>query len=346
MRQQEDALYAAESELAANRSELTATRLEVDALRTQLAQRGESTILPEQAHALYRATGIRINKLRSGGLDNDDQPGDDEFLAVVTPHDADGELIKVPGDIELELYDMALPEKDRRIGQWEFGVGKAHNNWQSGLMGAGYQFKVPWQQQPTNSELVLHARLRTTDGRSFDASEPIVIEPPTGNTALSSNASTRHSTANVASRRSRPPHIFPRGRPEKLVRRSDAVNPTKGKRPKRSPRDLKMTSKGRSSAIRLTGGLFQDEKLPPLKSKRSADAKENVSALFEQDRNPTASAARSTPRTKQRFRFVQAGSDSDFEPRVDEPINPFESSGSDSKSSGDSNDDELPDWAR
>ncbi len=180
LRQQEDRVVRMETELRTAQSELAAAQGETHHLREQLAGRGQQTLLPEQADSMFRATGIQFNRLLTGGLDRDGSKGDELVSAVVVPHDADGELVKLPGRIELTAYDLSQNQEQKLIGKWEYGVEECRGLWHSGFLGSGYLIRVPWTQIPSNSKVLLHARLTTPDGRQFDTSEHVEIEPPNG----------------------------------------------------------------------------------------------------------------------------------------------------------------------
>ena len=178
LRDQEDAISRLESDLDAANADLAVARKETQTLRDQLARRGEKTILPEQADVLYRATGIRFHKLFTGGDDADGIPGDELLSVLLIPHDHDGEPVKLPGEIQLDVSDPARPQDRQRIGTWEFSVDESRDFWHRGFIGSGYLFRLPWKQVPQSSELLLHARMTAPDGRQFDASQVIHITPP------------------------------------------------------------------------------------------------------------------------------------------------------------------------
>lgn len=178
LRRQEHRLRALESELSETRSKLETARRETEIVRSRLARRGEKTPRPEQTMALARLTGVRINGLLTGGLDRDDRPGDELLTTVLVPHDADGETVKIDGRIELQVFDLAQPRDKQRLGGWSFSVEEARRNWHSGFLASGFQFRLPWPQTPTSSELLLHARFITSDGRQFDTSRTIQVTPP------------------------------------------------------------------------------------------------------------------------------------------------------------------------
>ncbi len=177
LRRQEDRANQLQSNLDEARSQLSAARSEANALRSQLTERGQKTILPEQAAVLFRATGIKFSGLMTGGLDRDGAPGDELLNVVLAPHDSEGDVVKLPGRIQLDVFDLSRPDNDRLIGRWEFTVDESRQHWNRTWFGSGYHFNLPWQQLPESNELLLHARLTTTDGRVFNASTTIHIHP-------------------------------------------------------------------------------------------------------------------------------------------------------------------------
>ncbi len=169
LRQQEDQLFAIRTQLETAETELRVAQKEVGALRVQLAKNGAPGLLPEQAQSLYRVTGIRVNKFFTGGLDRDNQPGDDLLNVVLTPHDEQGESVKLPGRLELEVLDLSAAEPARRLGVWHFPAEELAKLWHSGLT-TGFQLRLPWQRQPSSEDLMVQARFVTADGREFGTS--------------------------------------------------------------------------------------------------------------------------------------------------------------------------------
>jgi hypothetical protein len=183
LREQEDRQFDLEAALKKSQSELEIVQRQNDMLHKRLAENSEGNILPEQADALFHATGIRIQKWMTGGLDRDEQPGDELLTAVIVPHDDDGETVKLPGTLHLLVLDPSLPHDQQRIGEWTFTSEESRRHWHKGMIASGYQFRLPWQHIPHSSKLVLHATLTTTDGRIFHAGEFIHVEPPESNVA-------------------------------------------------------------------------------------------------------------------------------------------------------------------
>ncbi|MFG0334025.1 MAG: hypothetical protein ACF8TS_11735 [Maioricimonas sp. JB049] len=178
LREQQQQLLQYEQQLAGVRSELGSARSEMEMLRQQVARQGASPIPPEHVAALVSVSGIQFNTLLTGGRNRDGSPGDEVLAVVLTPHDQDGDLVKIGGEIEIEALDMSLPSDSRQIGLWTFDAEAAREMWHSGFVSAGFQFELPWHRPPSSRNVIVHARLITPDGRRFDASHTVAVDPP------------------------------------------------------------------------------------------------------------------------------------------------------------------------
>ena len=170
LRDHRDRLASLAPELAPTRSERAALRRQRDALLRQVGSpRAAAVVHPEQADLLVRVGGLRINTWMTGGSNLDAKDGDDELVVLLQPHDIDGEPVKLPGKVQIELVDPALPEATRQLGTWTFSPTACRNHWHGGMLARGFRFHLPWQTAPTHARLLLHARFDTTDGRTFNA---------------------------------------------------------------------------------------------------------------------------------------------------------------------------------
>ena len=188
IREQQSYIAETERQMAQSRTELHRIRREADNLRAELARVGNGTLPVEHSETLVRVAKLQIHSLLSGGVNKDERPGDDAFVAQLAPVDDDGEVVKLPGNIELTLIDPAMPEDEREIGQWSFTADECRGRWTRGFAGAGYQFTVPLSAPPEHDSLVLHAKLTTVDGRSFDASHILRVTPANALTTASGRA--------------------------------------------------------------------------------------------------------------------------------------------------------------
>ncbi len=147
-------------------------------LRSQLNKHHQVSLTQEQADVAYRAEGIKFNMLLTSGQDRDGQPGDEGISVMLIPIDAHGDQVKLVGEVELDLFDMTLPTEQQRLGKWSFTMEEVRASWHSGFISTGYLFQVDWQKRPVAKELTLHARLTIPDGRKFNATTQIKVEPP------------------------------------------------------------------------------------------------------------------------------------------------------------------------
>lgn len=178
LRLQEDRIYSMKNDLDQKDQDLETARREVRTLQAQLSTKTQTVAYPEQTHVMAVAEGVRFNKLRTGGLDEDGQDGDDVLSAVLTPYDGSDELVKLPGEVEFRLYDLTRPKGEQNLGQWKFGPQETSDHWHKSFLASGYLFKLPWQQIPTTEELTLVARFKSPDGRTFQTNQIVTIEPP------------------------------------------------------------------------------------------------------------------------------------------------------------------------
>ncbi|MGE0377262.1 MAG: hypothetical protein AB7Q45_17770 [Planctomycetaceae bacterium] len=178
LRNQEDMLARYESQLDRTKTELDIARRESASLREQLAATGTPESMREPSEAGLRATGIEFSTLMTGGLNLDGRPGDDGLSVVLIPEGPDGELVRVSGAVEIEAFDLSHPHGAERIGHWRFEPGESERHWHNGVIQSGYQFELPWQSSPRSQKVLLHGRLVAIDGRQFDTTYTIRVEPP------------------------------------------------------------------------------------------------------------------------------------------------------------------------
>lgn len=178
LRHQEDMISSYQAQLDRSKTELDIARREAASLRTQLASASKGLAPSEAIDVSFRASLIEFSTLMTGGADLDGQPGDDGLSVVLVPQSPDGEIVKVPGTVEIEAFDLSSPGGARRIGHWVFDSSESHRYWHKGVIQSGYQFEIPWQDLPRSESLLLHGRLVAADGRQFDTTHTIRIEPP------------------------------------------------------------------------------------------------------------------------------------------------------------------------
>jgi hypothetical protein len=183
LRDQQDMVARYEKLLDTNQTELTLARKEADLLRTQIVASNGAPLLPEHADVLLRAEQLAFHQMMTGTRDIDGRPGDEALNVVLMPQTKDGETIRLVGDLEVEALDLSRPEGQQQIGAWKYTSEQARELWHSGFLASGFQIDVPWDARTAGPDVLLHARLKTPDGRQFDASHQVRVDQPVMQTA-------------------------------------------------------------------------------------------------------------------------------------------------------------------
>ncbi len=111
LREQEQRVRELQEELRRKETQLQTARRQTELLRRRLHEQG-CPILPEQLALLTRLERVRIERLFSGGLDLDSEPGDDALLLVLVPLDHDGDPVKVAGRLRVRAFEPDGPQSD------------------------------------------------------------------------------------------------------------------------------------------------------------------------------------------------------------------------------------------
>jgi hypothetical protein len=141
--------------IARQNEQITSQKATIDELNKQLAAaRG---IKSEDLQNIFYPTKLVIDPL-SGGYDIDGRPGDEGVVLYLQPVDAAGDVLKVAGEIRIQLYDLANPPTENLIGQYVIPVEQARDLWYGKLMTNHYTIKCPWPSgPPKHSEITVHA---------------------------------------------------------------------------------------------------------------------------------------------------------------------------------------------
>ena len=177
IREQSLQLTEAQRESAKARSELKQARQEVERLKSVLGDTNS-----DEASAMASSDQIRkiqISSYLSGGINKDDQPGDDAIVVQFAPYDRDHQPIKRPGKLKLTLIDPLLPVSERKLGSWDVSENECEKQWTRGIGSSGYQISIPLETPPQHGDLVVELKYTTQDDQTFEASQrlKVVIAP-------------------------------------------------------------------------------------------------------------------------------------------------------------------------
>jgi hypothetical protein len=125
---------------------------QIETARENLARTREQLLQargldPQRWERAFRPVDVRI-ATRSGGADYDGKPGDDGVTVYLQPIDRDGDVVKVAGEIRIQLYDLAAPAGRQLIGEYRVPAEECHKHWYGKLMTQHFTIKCPWPSAP------------------------------------------------------------------------------------------------------------------------------------------------------------------------------------------------------
>lgn len=172
-------LRTRDRELAETRAELAQARLLADAY-----QRGALRPPPAvpAAGGPVPALPLRDVVLGSGtgGVDDDNLPGDEALQVTIVPRDDDGSAVKVPARATVWAFEITREGLKNPIGTWEVTPEQLRRTWRGGLFASGYSVILQWDKPPTTERVRVAVRLTTLDGRPFEADKDVTVRPLPG----------------------------------------------------------------------------------------------------------------------------------------------------------------------
>ena len=171
LRMQEDEIRALQERAALAEREALTARRESGVLRASM-EVSDSVPRHEQLAAGFAVKKLEIVALLSGFL------ADGRVHIVVRPIDEDGDIVKLPGQIELRLLNLSSDNpKDQILGQWSWTEDESRDLWSSAAIGTGYAMDLPATGLPADQPITVRARFVAADGRQFDATHELRTDP-------------------------------------------------------------------------------------------------------------------------------------------------------------------------
>ncbi len=130
----------------------------------------------------YIELNIEIASL-SGGSDFNDKPGDDGVTIHLRPKDADGQVVKVPGRITIQLLDNTDMAAPKIIAVCKFEKPDSLRTLWMGILGTNhYTIRCPFPEGvalPTSRKLLVGASfVDFLTGKTLTTSKEISFSPP------------------------------------------------------------------------------------------------------------------------------------------------------------------------
>jgi len=123
----------------------------------------------------FRAVALRFGKY-TGGLAADGRPGNRMLKVILEPLDAEGDVVKRAGSLELEVLaaDGAEPTP---LARWAWPAEEFAKTWLSGVGLYGYVLKLEWPsgRPPAGGRVLLQARFTTLSGEVLEAETELAL---------------------------------------------------------------------------------------------------------------------------------------------------------------------------
>ena len=160
----------------------------------------------------------------TGGVDDDNLPGDESLMVVIAPKDPDGTIVKIPGKAAVSAYEINRQGLKTQIGQWDVTPDQLRRAWKSGLLSNGYFVPLQWDRAPTTDRLRLAVRFTTLDGANYEADKDVTVRPlaglPLTNPSIPSTAVPTYPMPSFGGAEELPPPRSPDGQPAARFKRA------------------------------------------------------------------------------------------------------------------------------
>jgi len=154
---------------------------------------------------LFHVQRITLHRY-TGGVDLDDKGGHDAIKVFLRPLDQDSDPIKAAGAVKIQLWDLARPQGETLVGEYDWPRDVLAKKWVGGFLTYHYVLPCVWKTPPKHEEITV--RVEFTDyltGRRFTAQKVCKIDlpapPPATQPAATRPATTRPATTRPATTR-------------------------------------------------------------------------------------------------------------------------------------------------
>jgi hypothetical protein len=112
----------------------------------------------------------------TGGVTEDNCPGDAALRVILEPRDSDNHIVKAPGSLHVEALEISPEGLKTPLSSWDIPPQRLREKWQTGFI-TGYNVVLAWKTWPRAERLRVVARLHLPDGRLFETDRDVLIHP-------------------------------------------------------------------------------------------------------------------------------------------------------------------------
>jgi hypothetical protein len=159
-------------------SECRALEAELEAVQRQLAKEQTVRDKPASAAALVFVKRVTLGRLTGGFRKDPKATYDDALQVLVEPRDADDSVVKAPGSVRIEVFEISPQGLKTRLSQWELTPRELRGTWDAPLIGGpAYRVTLPWKAVPTTDKIRVVVRFTSLDGVVFEAERDVTVTP-------------------------------------------------------------------------------------------------------------------------------------------------------------------------
>ena len=111
----------------------------------------------------------------TGGIDEDNRPGDEGILVVLVPRDIDTSPVKVAGSLKVAAFEITTEGLKIPLSSWDVSPTELRKSWRTGLLSSGYQVSLPFQKFPTNPKVRIIATFLPLEGGVYEAEKDVTV---------------------------------------------------------------------------------------------------------------------------------------------------------------------------
>jgi hypothetical protein len=111
----------------------------------------------------------------TGGIDDDNRPGDEGILVVVVPRDVDTSPVKVAGTLKVAAFEVTTEGLKIPLSTWDVSATELRKSWRTGLLSSGYHVSLPFQRFPTNPKVRIIATFLPLEGGIYEAEKDVTV---------------------------------------------------------------------------------------------------------------------------------------------------------------------------
>lgn len=177
LRDRERELEQLKAKQSSLESDYRALELELEALQRKLAKEQQPAASPSGAIIFVKR--ITLGRLSGGYRKDPKATFDDALQVLIEPRDADDAVVKAPGSVRIEVFEVSPQGIKTPLSHWELTARELRGTWDAPLIGGpAYRVILPWKAAPSTQMIRILVRFTGMDGAVFEAERDAQVTPP------------------------------------------------------------------------------------------------------------------------------------------------------------------------